>query len=100
MSPTRGHVGCGRRLAGSVYAKCMAVKTITIGVEAYERSAGLKKAGQSFSQVIQEHIPASAATAGDMLDRLDVTAVSDETLTGIERAIEERRRHPVRVPEW
>jgi predicted CopG family antitoxin len=78
----------------------MAVKTITIDIEAYERLAGLKRAGQSFSQVIKEHIPPSAATAGDLLDRLDATAVSDETLAGIERAIEERRRHPVRVPEW
>jgi predicted CopG family antitoxin len=83
-----------------VYAKCMAVKTITIDIEAYERLAGLKRAGQSFSQVIKEHITASAATAAELLDRLDATAVSDETLTGIEMVIEERRRHPVRIPEW
>jgi predicted CopG family antitoxin len=78
----------------------MAVKTITIDIEAYERLAALKRSGQSFSQVIKEHISASAATAAELLDRLDATAVSDETLTGVERAIEERRRHPVRIPEW
>jgi len=78
----------------------MAVKTITIDVEAYERLARLKSPGQSFSQVIKEHFPAPATTAGDLLDRLDEAAISDETLHGIERAVEERRRHPVRVPEW
>jgi len=83
-----------------VYAKCMAVKTITIDIEAYERLARLKRAGQSFSQVIKEHLPAPATTAGDLLDRLDETAITDETISGIERAIEERRRHPVRIPEW
>jgi predicted CopG family antitoxin len=78
----------------------MAFKTITIDVEAYERLAARKRAGQSFSQVIKEHIPASATTAGELLGRLDATAVSDETLAGVETAVDERRRHPVRVPEW
>jgi hypothetical protein len=32
-------------------------------------------------------------------DRLSATAGSEEKLPGIERAIEERRRHPVRIPE-
>ena len=78
----------------------MAVKTITIDIEAYERLARLKRSGQSFSQVIKEHLPAAGTTASDLLARLDVTAVSDETLTEIERVIEARDRHPVRVPEW
>lgn len=78
----------------------MAVKTITIDVEAYDRLARLKRTGQSFSQVIKEHLPAPGTTAGDLLARLDETAISDETLAGIERVIDERGRHPVRVPEW
>jgi predicted CopG family antitoxin len=78
----------------------MAVKTITIDVEAYERLARLKRQGQSFSQVIKEHLPAGTTTAGDLLARLDETAVSDETISGVERVIEERRRHPVRIPDW
>lgn len=83
-----------------MYAKCMAVKTITIDLDAYDRLAALKRTGQSFSQVIKEYIPPASATAGELLDRLDAAALSEETLSGIERAIEERRRHAVRVPEW
>ena len=78
----------------------MAVKTITIDMEAYERLARLKRTGQSFSQVIKEHLPEPGTTAGDLLGRLDETTVSDETVDAIERAIEERRHHPVRVPGW
>lgn len=78
----------------------MAVKTITIDIEAYERLARLKRAGQSFSQVIKEHFPATGTTAGDLLARLDETGVSEETLTRIEGVIQERGQHPVRVSEW
>ena len=83
-----------------VYGKCMAVKTITIDMDAYERLATLKRAGQSFSQVIKEHLPAPVTTAGALLARLDETTVSEETLAGIERVIDGRRRDPVRIPEW
>jgi predicted CopG family antitoxin len=78
----------------------MAVKTITIDIEAYERLARLKRSGQSFSQVIKEHLPAVGTTASDLLARLDATAVSDETLAEVERVIEARDRHQVRVPDW
>jgi hypothetical protein len=50
--------------------------------------------------VIKEHLPAAGTTASDLLARLDATAVSDETLAEVERVIEARDRHPVRVPEW
>jgi predicted CopG family antitoxin len=85
---------------GSVYRECMPVRTITIDVEAYDRLARLKRSGQSFSQVIKEHLPAHDSTAGDLLARLNRTAVSDETLANIERVIDARDRHPVRIPEW
>jgi predicted CopG family antitoxin len=78
----------------------MAVKTITIDLEAYDRLARLKKGGQSFSQVIKEHMPAAETTGGELLARLDATVISDSTLKGIDRAVKERRRSPVRVPEW
>lgn len=84
---------------GSVYAKCMAVKTITIDLEAYERLSRLKK-GDSFSQVIKKYLPAPGSTAADLLAALDSAEVSTETLDAIDDAVADRRQHPVRVPRW
>jgi predicted CopG family antitoxin len=78
----------------------MAVKTITIDIEAYDRLARLKRTGQSFSEVIKEHLPVAGSTARDLLARLDRTAISDDTLAMIERVVDERGRDPIRVPEW
>lgn len=78
----------------------MAVKTITVDTDAYDRLARLKRPGQSFSEVIKEHLPAPGSTARDLLARLDGSAISDETLAAVERVIEERGRQPIRVPEW
>ncbi len=77
----------------------MAVKTITIDLEAYERLSRLKD-GDSFSQVIKKYLPAPGSTAGDLLVSLDAAEVSDETLTAIEGVVADRRQHPVRVPGW
>ena len=78
----------------------MAVKTITIDMDAYERLSRLKKEGQSFSQVIKEHLPAAGASAADLLAALDRTEISEETLDAIEAAVEGRAESPVRVPRW
>ena len=44
---------------------------ITISTEAHARLAGLKKPGQSFSDVILEHVyPPPAKNAGEFLDSL------------------------------
>lgn len=85
---------------GVVHAKCMAVKTITIDIEAYERLSRRKGGGKSFSQVIKEHFPQEGATAGELLEALDRTAIADETLDAVERVIAERQGSPVRVPRW
>lgn len=76
----------------------MAVKTITIDLEAYERLSRLKEGKASFSQVIKKYLPAPGATAGDLLTRLDSIDVAEETVAAFDRIIEERREHPVRVP--
>ncbi|MDT8368896.1 MAG: antitoxin VapB family protein [Longimicrobiales bacterium] len=78
----------------------MAVKTITIDLEAYERLSRLKKAGQSFSQVIKQHVAPPGTTAGDLLERLHETEVSEETLQAAEEVVRARGKSPVRVPSW
>lgn len=83
-----------------MHGKCMAVKTITIDIEAYERLSRLKKKGQSFSQVIKEHFPPPGSTAADLLKALDTTEVSDETLEAVDEVVRARRDSPVRVPRW
>lgn len=93
------HCACSRKRQESVYAKCMAVKTITIDLEAYDRLSRLKD-GASFSQVIKKYLPAVGSTAGDLLVALDGSTVSDETVDRIAEAVEGRRHSPVREPSW
>lgn len=78
----------------------MAVKTITIDMDAYARLSRLKKEGQSFSQVIKELTPPVGSTAGDLIMALDAVEISESTLDAIDRAIEDRATSPVRVPTW
>ena len=48
---------------------CMPSINITISVEAHERLSALKKGGQSFSDVILEHVDrAPFESAGELLD--------------------------------
>lgn len=78
----------------------MAVKTITIDIDAYERLSRLKREGQSFSQVIKEIVPPIGSTAGDLLAAVRSVEVSEATLDALDRVIEERHKSPVRVPDW
>ena len=77
----------------------MAVKTITIDLEAYEALARRKRPGQSFSQVIKEQF-ASGSTGRDLLQAVRRFTVSDETLGAIEAQIRARRRSRARIPKW
>ena len=75
----------------------MAVKTITIDMEAYEILAREKQPGQSFSRVIKEHF-GKRKTAATLLRALPSLMLEEETLDRIEEQIKERRRQPARIP--
>jgi len=85
------------RLAGaldgggvSVHAKCMAVKTITIDLEAYEILARHKGRGQSFSDVIKERL-GRQFTGRDLRALVARIQVSSETLDAIDARVRARR---------
>ena len=68
----------------------MAVKTITIDMEAYDLLASRKRPGESFSKVIKRTLRAGTCTALEFLDRLDAVLLDDATLDGIEVQIRNR----------
>lgn len=77
----------------------MAVKTITIDMEAYGLLSLNKREGQSFSQVIKAQF-APRPTAGRFKAALragTIGALSDETLDAMERIVKARRNDPARI---
>jgi predicted CopG family antitoxin len=76
----------------------MAVKTITIDVEAYSLLAAHKSAGQSFSQVIKAHF-GSQPTAGRFKEILRGVHLSGDALDAMAHQVRDRRRHPARAVE-
>ena len=71
----------------------MAVKTITIDLDAYEVLRRHKRIGQSFSQVIKERFNAPK-TGGDLRAALDRFALSSDTLDAIEDVVRRRAENP------
>lgn len=84
--------------ARSVHAKCMAVKTITIDMEAYELLSRHKRGGQSFSQVVKEHF-SGAKKGRDLMAVLREVSLSEETLDAIEAQVNGREAHIAKAPE-
>jgi predicted CopG family antitoxin len=74
----------------------MAVKTITIDLEAYEILSRRKRPGQSFSKVIKEQL-GTGKTGADLGAVLRQVRLAPETLDKIEAQLRERRRNPPRV---
>ncbi len=74
----------------------MAVKTITIDLEAYEALAKRKKANESFSRVIKRTFTEESYTAKHLLENLVEVSLSDEALDRIE---EIRCRNEAEYPE-
>lgn len=73
----------------------MAVKTITIDVDAYALLARRKRAGQSFSQVIKEHFGGPPTVATFRAGLKDLRASAD-ALTAMDRQVAARRASPAR----
>ena len=67
----------------------MAVKTITIDLEAYRLLAADKREGESFSRVIKRRFQ-PVRTARALVSRLDKVALAEETLDQIDALIEAR----------
>jgi len=80
-----------------VHDKCMAVKTITIDLEAYDALARHKKPGQSFSQVIKAHFGPRTTVAAFRL-ALGAADVSEHSLRAIDGVVRSRTRSAARVP--
>ena len=75
----------------------MAVKTITIDVEAYELLARQKRPGQSFSQVIKKTFGATR-TGAELLKAASATRLSDEVLDAVDAIVSRRRGDLAKAP--
>ena len=80
-----------------MHDKCMAVKTITIDLEAYDTLARHKKPGQSFSQVIKAHF-GPRKTVAAFRQALRATFVSEHTLKAVSDVVRSRKKSVARVP--
>jgi hypothetical protein len=74
----------------------MAVKTITIDLEAYEALRRRKRPGQSFSNVIKERF-GTGATGATLRAALDSVTIDVATLDATDALITARRRSPARA---
>lgn len=75
----------------------MAVKTITIDLEAYEALARHKRKGDSFSRVIKEHF-GRRRTGRDLAELVKTLQLTEETLGSVEKLARGRRRDRARAP--
>lgn len=74
----------------------MAVKTITIDIEAYGLLSRHKREGQSFSQVIKAHF-GPQPTAARFRERLRGLRLEKTTLDAVDGLVKARRLEPARA---
>jgi len=74
----------------------MAVKTITIDLDAYDALARRKRPGQSFSDVIKERFR-TGGTAHDLLEVVRRFALDEDALSAAESLVTRRRRDRARA---
>jgi predicted CopG family antitoxin len=76
----------------------MAVKTITIDMDAYRTLSRLKRPGQSFSQVIKERL-GHHKTGATLLQAVGGVQISNDTLDSIEKVVRQRRKSILKHPK-
>ena len=76
----------------------MAVKTITIDMEAYNLLASEKGRAESFSRVIKRKL-GKTTTASRLLAHLDEVSLGERTLDRLEEIIEGRDKSPATSPK-
>jgi predicted CopG family antitoxin len=76
----------------------MAVKTITIDLEADELLSRRKREGQSFSQVIKAHF-SGTKKGRDLETALRDIRISEDTLDAVDAQVKARRDNLARAPE-
>ena len=81
-----------------MYAKCMAVKTITIDMEAYDLLSRHKTPGESFSRVIKAHFR-RAPTVANFLAVAKRVRLSEDFLTQMEAIVADRTHDVLRYPK-
>ena len=80
-----------------MHDKCMAVKTITIDLEAYELLRRRKRGGASFSRVIKEHF-GTPRKGRDLLAAIEGLTLDIETLETIDELIARRGDDSAEAP--
>jgi predicted CopG family antitoxin len=75
----------------------MAVKTITIDIEAYDLLAAEKRDDESFSRLIKRKFH-RANTAKVLLERLDEVCLSDSSLRNVAKIVRARASSPAKSP--
>lgn len=85
---------------GFVHVSCVATKTISLELDAYEKLRAAKKPGESFSEVVRrsviEDAPMTAARLREYLAS-GASGISDHYLDTVEEA---SRRDPIPDDPW
>jgi predicted CopG family antitoxin len=77
----------------------MAVKTITIDMEAYDLLAAARRDGESFSRVIKRRL-GGRCTGAVLAERLSEICLDEATLDNLDRLVAERSASPAESPTW
>ena len=78
-----------------MHRQCVAVKTITIDLEAYEILSRCKRPGESFSQTIKHRL-GRRVTGADLRAAVREARIPEPTLDAIDAQVRRRRSNPAR----